>query len=60
MGIGLFAPPLGVGYYAACAIGKASAETAAARVGPYIAALVVALIVIAAFPQITLVLVGAK
>jgi tripartite ATP-independent transporter DctM subunit len=60
MGIGLFAPPLGVGYYAACAIGKASAETAAARVGPYIAALVVALILIAAFPQITLVLVGAR
>jgi len=60
MGIGLFAPPLGVGFYAACAIGKASADTAAARVGPYIGALVLALIVVAAFPQITLVLVGVK
>lgn len=60
MGIGLFAPPIGVGFYAACAIGKASADTAAARVMPYILALAVALVIIAAFPQITLVLVGNK
>jgi tripartite ATP-independent transporter DctM subunit len=60
MGIGLFAPPIGVGYYAACAIGKASADTAVARVIPYILALVAALAVIAAFPQISLVFVGAK
>ena len=26
MGIGLFAPPFGVGYYAACAIGRASPD----------------------------------
>jgi tripartite ATP-independent transporter DctM subunit len=60
MGIGLFAPPVGVGYYAACAIGKASADEAARRVVPYILALVVALVLIAAFPQISLVLIGAK
>ena len=34
MGIGLFAPPFGVGYYAACAIGRASPDRAhAARSG---------------------------
>jgi tripartite ATP-independent transporter DctM subunit len=60
MGIGLFAPPIGVGYYAACAIGKAPANGATGRVLPYIAALAVALVLIAAFPQISLVLVGAK
>jgi TRAP-type C4-dicarboxylate transport system permease large subunit len=60
MGIGLFAPPVGVGFYAACAIGKASAERAAGRVVPYILALVAALIVIAAFPQITLLLIGTR
>jgi tripartite ATP-independent transporter DctM subunit len=60
MGIGLFAPPIGVGYYAACAIGKASADDAAGRVVPYILALVAALALIAAFPQISLVLIGAK
>jgi tripartite ATP-independent transporter DctM subunit len=59
MGIGLFAPPVGVGYYAACAIGKAS-DGAARRVVPYILALAVALVLIAAFPQISLVLIGAK
>ena len=60
MGIGLFAPPIGVGYYAACAIGKASADDAAGRMVPYILALCVALVLIAAFPQITLVFIGAK
>jgi len=57
MGIGLFAPPVGVGFYSACAIGKTSSDEAVTRVLPYIAALVVALAIIAAFPQITLVLV---
>jgi tripartite ATP-independent transporter DctM subunit len=60
MGIGLFAPPIGVGFYSACAIGKASADTATKHVVPYILALTAALIVIAAFPQISLVLIGAK
>jgi tripartite ATP-independent transporter DctM subunit len=58
MGIGLFAPPIGVGFYSACAIGRASPEESAWRVGPYILALVFALAVIAAFPQITLGLLG--
>jgi TRAP-type C4-dicarboxylate transport system permease large subunit len=43
MGIGLFAPPFGVGYYGACAIGRISADAALWRIWPYIGALVVAL-----------------
>ena len=31
MGIGLFAPPFGVGYYAACAIGRVAPEKACGR-----------------------------
>ncbi len=50
MGIGLFAPPFGVGYYAACAIGRVSPDAAMRRIWPYLAALVVGLIVVACVP----------
>ena len=53
MGIGLFAPPLGVGFYTACAIGKASPEGAMNRIWAYIAALVIALIVIVLVPWVS-------
>ena len=53
MGIGLFAPPFGVGFYGACAIGKISPDDAIWRIWPYIFALVVALIVVAAFPWLS-------
>lgn len=55
MGIGLFAPPLGVGYYAACAIGKVSPDEAMKPVWQYLGALLVAIVVLAAFPWISLV-----
>lgn len=54
MGLGLFAPPFGVGFYAACAIGKVAPEKAMARVWPYLAALLMALVVIAAFPWLSI------
>ncbi len=54
MGIGLFAPPFGVGFYGACAIGKISPDDAIGRIWPYIFALVVALIVVAAFPWLSI------
>ena len=53
MGIGLFAPPLGVGFYSACAIGKVQPDDAMSRILPYLAALTVALILVAAFPWLT-------
>ncbi|MEO7761985.1 MAG: TRAP transporter large permease subunit, partial [Casimicrobiaceae bacterium] len=53
MGLGLFAPPFGVGFYAACAIGKVSPDVAMPRVWRYLAALFVALIVIAAVPWLS-------
>jgi len=54
MGIGLFAPPFGVGFYAACAIGKVSPDEAMWRVWPYLIALFVAVVVIAAIPWISI------
>lgn len=54
MGIGLFAPPLGVGFYAACAISKVSSDFVIRRVWGYLAALVVALVVVACFPWLSI------
>jgi tripartite ATP-independent transporter DctM subunit len=54
MGLGLFAPPFGVGFYAACAIGKVSPDVAMPRVWSYLAALLVALVIIAAVPWLSI------
>ncbi|WDZ95337.1 TRAP transporter large permease subunit [Herbaspirillum sp. WKF16] len=54
MGIGLFAPPFGVGFYAACAIGKVSPDGVFNRVWGYLAALVIALLVVAFVPWISI------
>ena len=54
MGLGLFAPPFGVGFYAACAIGKVPPMAAMSRVWPYLGALFLALLVIAAVPWISI------
>ena len=53
MGLGLFTPPFGVGFYAACAIGKVAPDKAIGRVWPHLGALFIALIVIAAIPWIS-------
>ena len=54
MGLGLFTPPFGVGFYAACAIGKVAPDQAIGRVWPHLGALFLALIVIALFPWISI------
>ncbi len=53
MGLGLFAPPLGVGFYAACAIGKSPPEDAMRAVWPYLAALALALLSIVLVPWLS-------
>jgi tripartite ATP-independent transporter DctM subunit len=53
MGIGLFAPPLGVGYYAACAIGQVSPDSGMKRIWPYLGALLVGLVAVAAIPWLS-------
>ena len=54
MGIGLFAPPFGVGYYAACAIGRVDPAEGVAPIWPYLGALIIGLIVVACFPWISI------
>jgi tripartite ATP-independent transporter DctM subunit len=54
MGLGLFAPPFGVGFYAACAIGRVNPDNAMRHIWPYLAALFVALVLIAAIPWISI------
>jgi len=54
MGIGLFAPPFGVGYYAACAIGRVDPADGIRPIWGYMAALLLGLLVIAAIPWISI------
>ncbi|HEX3467247.1 MAG TPA: TRAP transporter large permease, partial [Candidatus Elarobacter sp.] len=54
MGVGLFAPPLGIGFFAAGAIGKAQPEEVVRPLIPYMAALIIGLLIVAFVPWITL------
>ena len=54
MGIGLFAPPFGVGYYAACAIGRVNPDEGIGPIMGYLAALFVGLVVVALVPWISI------
>jgi tripartite ATP-independent transporter DctM subunit len=54
MGMGLFAPPFGVGYYAACAIGRVDPADGIRPIWGYMLALLVGLIVVAIFPWISI------
>jgi TRAP-type C4-dicarboxylate transport system permease large subunit len=53
MGLGLFAPPFGVGFYAACAIGKVDPDHAFSRVWPHLGVLFIALLIIVAVPWLS-------
>jgi len=53
MGIGLFAPPFGVGYYAACAISRVSPSVGMRPILGYIVALVIGTIIVAAVPWLS-------
>ena len=54
MGIGLFAPPFGVGYYAACAVGRVPPDEGIRPIVGYLLALVAGLIVVACVPWISI------
>jgi len=54
MGIGLFAPPFGVGYYAACAIGRVDPAEGVRPIWGYLLALLIGLIIVAVFPWISI------
>jgi tripartite ATP-independent transporter DctM subunit len=54
MGLGLFAPPLGVGYYTACAIGRVSPDDGIRPIIGYMLALFIGIVVVAAVPWISI------
>jgi tripartite ATP-independent transporter DctM subunit len=53
MGMGLFAPPFGLGYYAASSIARISPDEGLRRIWPYLGALLGGLIIVAAVPWIS-------
>lgn len=55
MNVGYMTPPIGIGLYIACRIGAASPDDVIKAIWPYLGALVVGVIVIAAFPWLSLV-----
>ena len=54
MGVGLFAPPFGVGYYSACAVSRIHPDEGMKPIVGYIVALVIGLIVVATVPWISI------
>ena len=58
MGIGLFAPPFGLGYYAACTIGRVHPDLAVRRIWPYLGALLAGLLIVAFVPWFSIGLLG--
>lgn len=54
MGVGLFMPPFGVGFYTACAIGKVAPDEAMRFMWPYLLAMLIALALITAFPWLSI------
>jgi tripartite ATP-independent transporter DctM subunit len=54
IGLGTYAPPMGVGLYAVCAVTGARVGAAARRLAPYWATILVAIVLIAAVPAISL------
>lgn len=54
MNIGLMAPPVGIGFYIACKIGNVSPDEAMGAIWPYLGALIVGLLIIAAVPALSI------
>jgi tripartite ATP-independent transporter DctM subunit len=53
MNIGLMMPPIGVGFYIACRIGGARPDDVIGAIWPYLAALLIGVVIIAAVPWIS-------
>jgi C4-dicarboxylate transporter DctM subunit len=56
LGIGLFLPPFGVGFFIACGLGQVNVETATRAYMPYLLMLLVGILIVAFVPWLALVL----
>ena len=54
MGLGLFAPPFGVGYYAACAIGRVTPDAGIRPIVGYLVSIAIGIIIVAAVPWLSI------
>nr|WP_245176064.1 TRAP transporter large permease subunit [Cupriavidus sp. AcVe19-6a] len=54
MGMGLFMPPVGVGYYAACAVGRVEPSAGLRPIWGYMIALLVGLVLVAMIPWLSI------
>ncbi len=54
MGVGLFSPPVGIGFFSASAIGKANPENVVRPMIPYLLAVIIGLLIVAYVPWISL------
>ncbi len=55
MGVGAFSPPIGVGMFVTCSIAGTTMENAARHMLPYLAVLIVGLLLIAFVPWFSLI-----
>lgn len=55
LGIGIFQPPFGIGFFIACALGKVNANSAARAYLPYLVVLLIGLLIVAFVPWFTMV-----
>lgn len=53
MGLGLFAPPFGVGFYTACAIGRVNPADAMKAIWPYLGVIFIGVVLVAFVPWIS-------
>jgi tripartite ATP-independent transporter DctM subunit len=55
MGVGIFIPPIGIGFYISCSVSESRLEATSAAMVPYFVVLILGVLVVAFVPSITLV-----
>jgi tripartite ATP-independent transporter DctM subunit len=55
MGIGIFIPPIGIGFYVSCAVSESRLEATSKAMLPYLVVLIIGVLVVAFVPWVTLV-----
>ena len=55
MGVGIFIPPIGIGFYISCSVSDSRLEATSAAMLPYFIVLVLGVLVVAFVPWVTLI-----
>jgi TRAP-type C4-dicarboxylate transport system permease large subunit len=54
MGVGIFIPPIGIGFYVSCTVSESRLEATSRAMLPYLAVLILGVLVVAFVPWVTL------